>query len=104
MDIRNVAERAKVSIATVSRTINRNPTVNPKMTKRVWDAIRELGYYPNTQARALGSGRSGIFGLIVSDITNPFFAELIQGPPETSYCAPAAAVALLDEAETSTGV
>lgn len=79
MDIRNVAERAKVSIATVSRTINRNPTVNPKMAKRVWDAIRELGYYPNTQARALGSGRSGIFGLIVSDITNPFFAELIQG-------------------------
>jgi DNA-binding LacI/PurR family transcriptional regulator len=79
MDIRHVAERAKVSIATVSRTINRNPTVNPKMAKRVWDAIRELGYYPNTQARALGSGRSGIFGLIVSDITNPFFAELIQG-------------------------
>jgi DNA-binding LacI/PurR family transcriptional regulator len=79
MDIRHVAERAKVSIATVSRTINRNPTVNPKMAKRVWEAIRELGYYPNTQARALGSGRSGIFGLIVSDITNPFFAELIQG-------------------------
>lgn len=79
MDIRHVAERAKVSIATVSRTINRNPTVNPRMVKRVWDAIRELGYYPNTQARALGSGRSGIFGLIVSDITNPFFAELIQG-------------------------
>src|SRR5215469_5393977 len=79
MDIRTVAERANVSIATVSRTINRIPTVNPKMAKRVWDAIDELGYFPNTQARALGSGRSGIFGLIVSDITNPFFPELIQG-------------------------
>lgn len=79
MDIRTVAERANVSIATVSRTINRIPTVNPKMAKRVWDAIHELGYFPNTQARALGSGRSGIFGLIVSDITNPFFPELVQG-------------------------
>lgn len=79
MDIRTVADRANVSIATVSRTINRFPTVNPKMAKRVWDAIRELGYFPNTQARALGSGRSGIFGLVVSDITNPFFPELIQG-------------------------
>lgn len=79
MDIRTVAERANVSIATVSRTINRLPSVNPKLAKRVWDAIQELGYFPNTQARALGSGRSGIFGLIVSDITNPFFPELIQG-------------------------
>lgn len=79
MDIRTVAERANVSIATVSRTINRVPTVNAKMAKRVWDAINELGYFPNTQARALGSGRSGILGLIVSEITNPFFPELIQG-------------------------
>jgi LacI family transcriptional regulator len=79
MDIRTVAQRAKVSIATVSRTINHNPTVNAKMAKRVWDAIRELDYFPNTQARALVSGRSGLFGLIVSEITNPFFPELIQG-------------------------
>lgn len=79
MDIRAVAERAKVSVATVSRTINRIPTVNPKMAKRVWDAIRELEYFPNTQARALVSGRSGLLGIIVSEITNPFFPELIQG-------------------------
>src|SRR6201999_3068197 len=79
MDIRTVAERANVSIATVSRTINRVPTVNAKMAKRVWDAIHELNYFPNTQARALVSGRSGILGIIVSEITNPFFPELIQG-------------------------
>ena len=46
MDIRTVALRAKVSIATVSRTINHNPTVNAKMAKRVWDAIRELDPHP----------------------------------------------------------
>lgn len=79
MDIRTIAQMANVSIATVSRTINRVPTVNPKIAKRVWEVIDELDYFPNTQARALVSGRSRLFGLIVSEITNPFFPELIQG-------------------------
>src|SRR5258707_6361806 len=79
MDIRTIARAANVSIATVSRTINHIPTVNPEIAKRVWEVIDELDYFPNTQARALVSGRSKIFGLIVSEITNPFFPELIQG-------------------------
>ena len=78
MDIRTVAAHANVSIATVSRTINHLPTVDPAMAKRVWKAIEELNYFPNTQARALVSGKSHILGLIVSEITNPFFPELIQ--------------------------
>jgi LacI family transcriptional regulator, galactose operon repressor len=65
MDIRAVARHANVSVATVSRTINKVPTVNSRMAKRVWDAIRELNYFPNTQARALVSGRSGLLGLVV---------------------------------------
>jgi DNA-binding LacI/PurR family transcriptional regulator len=79
MDIRTIARLANVSIATVSRTINRLSTVNPKIAKRVWAVIEELDYYPNTQARALVSGRSWMLGIIVSEITNPFFPELIQG-------------------------
>jgi LacI family transcriptional regulator len=78
-DIRTIAKAANVSIATVSRAMNRAPTVNPKMAKRVWEVIDELDYVPNTHARALVSGRSRLFGLIVSEITNPFFPELIQG-------------------------
>jgi len=78
MDIREIAKRAKVSSATVSRTINHVPTVDPQLAKRVWKVIDELGYYPNTQARALVSGRSRIFGLVVSEITNPFFPEIVQ--------------------------
>jgi LacI family transcriptional regulator len=78
MDIREVAKRARVSTATVSRVVNRVSTVNPQMAKRVWNVIEELGYYPNTQARALVSGRSRIFGLIISDIVNPFFPEIVQ--------------------------
>jgi LacI family transcriptional regulator len=53
MDIREIARRAKVSTATVSRTINGIPTVDPQLAKRVRRVIDELGYYPNTQARAL---------------------------------------------------
>jgi len=78
MDIREIAKRARVSTATVSRAINRVPTVNPNLAKRVWKIIEELDYYPNTQARALVSGRTRIFGLIVSEITNPFFPEIVQ--------------------------
>lgn len=78
MDIREIARRAKVSTATVSRTINRVPTVDPQLAKRVWRIVDELGYYPNTQARALVLGKTRIFGLIVSEITNPFFPEIVQ--------------------------
>jgi DNA-binding LacI/PurR family transcriptional regulator len=78
MDIREIARRAGVSTATASRAINRVPSVDPQLVKRVWKVVDELGYYPNTQARALVSGRSRIFGLIVSEITNPFFPEIVQ--------------------------
>ena len=78
VSIREVAQKAGVSIATVSRTVNRIPSVNAELAKRVWQAIDEVGYLPNTQARALVSGRSRMLGLIVSEITNPFFPELVQ--------------------------
>jgi LacI family transcriptional regulator len=78
MDIREVARHAKVSVATVSRALNRKPNVDSRLVKRVRKAVEELGYYPNAQARALTSGRSRIMGLIVSEITNPFFPEVIQ--------------------------
>src|SRR5229473_6898201 len=78
MNIREIAKRARVSTATVSRTINRIPTVRPQLARRVWKVVEELGYYPNTQARGLVSGRTRIFGLIVSEIINPFFPEIVQ--------------------------
>jgi LacI family transcriptional regulator len=78
MDIREIAKRARVSTATASRAINRIPSVNPMLAKRVWKVVEELGYYPNSQARALVSGKSRIFGLIVSEITNPFSPEVVQ--------------------------
>jgi DNA-binding LacI/PurR family transcriptional regulator len=76
--IQTVAKRAGVSNTTVSRVINHVPTVNHKIAKRVWAAISELGYFPNTQARALICGRSGLLGLIVPKTANPFIVELIH--------------------------
>src|SRR5260370_4122442 len=78
MTLEEVAKRAKVSTATVSRTINRIPTVDPVLARRVWRVIEQVGYFPNTHARTLVSGRSRIFGLIVPEITNPFFPEIVQ--------------------------
>ena len=58
--------------------MNGQDTVDKKLAKRVRDAIRDLGYLPNQQARALGSGRSHVLGLVISEITNPFFPELVH--------------------------
>jgi DNA-binding LacI/PurR family transcriptional regulator len=78
MNIRAVAKSANVSTATVSRTINGSAKVSPQTAERVRKAIEDLNFYPNTNARALGSGRSSLYGLIISDITNPFFPELVK--------------------------
>src|SRR5690242_1265196 len=78
MKLSDIARLAKVSTATASRTINRVPTVDPVLARRVRRVIEQAGYYPNTQALALVSGRSRIFGLIVSEISNPFFSEIVQ--------------------------
>ncbi len=78
VDIIQVAQCAGVSPATVSRVTNGRSTVAKHLAKKVWRAIEELGYTPNPQARALVSGRSRVLGLLVSEITNPFFPELMQ--------------------------
>ena len=79
MNIKEVAKRACLSTATVSRTINGSDKVSPETALRVQHAIEALSYYPNSNARALGSGRSRLYGLLISDITNPFFPELVKG-------------------------
>jgi len=78
MNIAEIAKRASVSTATVSRTLNQSGPVKATTARKVWRAVTELNYYPNSHARTLVSGRSRLIGLIVSDITNPFFPELIR--------------------------
>ena len=76
--IRDVAERAGVSVATVSHVLNRTRYVAPQTEQRVLLAIRKLKYYKNVHAGRLARGSSEFFGLIISDIENPFFPKIIK--------------------------
>ena len=76
--ILDVAARAGVHAATVSRTVNVPEKVAPETRLRVEAAIRELGFVPNRAARGLITGRTGNVAVIVPDITNPHFASLVR--------------------------
>ncbi len=76
--IKEVAEKAGVSAATVSYVLNESRKVRPATEQRVLWAASELGYHPNTAARSLVVGHSSILGLIVADISNPFFPEIVK--------------------------
>ena len=78
MNISVVAQRAGVSKATVSRVMNGTAHVSEETAQRVREAIAELDFHPDINARTLGSGRSHLYGLIISDITNPYFPELVK--------------------------
>ena len=77
--IYDVAREASVSMATVSRVVNGNPNVKPVTRKKVMDVIDRLGYRPNAVARGLASKKTTTVGLIIPDISNIFFAELVRG-------------------------
>jgi LacI family transcriptional regulator len=76
--IKDVARLAGVSTATVSATVNDTAYVSPALKARVQQAVRSLGYAPSTVARSLKIGVTKLIGLIVPDITNPFFTELVH--------------------------
>ena len=82
--IKDVARMAGVSVATASYVVNETRNVRPETRHRVLTAIQRLGYAPNAAARNLAAGRSFILGLIVSDIRNPFFPEIITGFQEAA--------------------
>ncbi len=77
--IYDIAEKASVSISTVSRVFNGNVSVSKKTKKKVEKAMEELNYIPNALARSLVNKSSNTIGVVVSDITNPFFTEVIEG-------------------------
>lgn len=83
--IREVAKRAGVSPATVSRVINGTARVDEEKRERVEKAIEETGFRPNELARALYRKSSKIIGVIVPDIENPFFSELAKAIEKEAY-------------------
>jgi LacI family transcriptional regulator len=77
--IYDIGELAEVSVATVSAVINNTSYVSPKLRKRVEEAIRELGYSPNLLARGLATKKTQTLGVLIPDIANFFFPEVVRG-------------------------
>ena len=83
--IRDVAKAAGVSHMTVSRVLNNNPRVKADTREKVQKVIAELGYEPNAIARAFVTKKSQLLGLVVSDISNPFNAEISRGIEDKAF-------------------
>lgn len=75
----DVAKEANVSVATVSRVVNNIPLVNEETRERVLAAIKRTGYKPNAIARSLKIQRTNTIGIMIPDITNPYYTQIVRG-------------------------
>lgn len=78
-NIYDVARRAGVSVATVSAVVNKSSYVSPPLETRVQQAIRELNYTPNLLARSMAQQKTLTLGVLIPDIANPFYTEIVRG-------------------------
>lgn len=85
--IKDVARVAGVSISTVSRALNNRSTVNPELSRRVFEAANSLGYSPNEIARSLKRNNTSLIAYVVSNTADPFFTYISRGIEETLYLA-----------------
>ena len=83
--LKDVAKNADVSTTTVSYVLNDTGSVSKQVKNRILATIKKLGYTPSRTAQAMRTGRSKSLGLILSDITNPFFPELAQKIEDAAY-------------------
>jgi LacI family transcriptional regulator len=74
----DIARKLKISQSTVSRALRGDPRVAPETAARVLEAARQMNYTPNLAARSLITRKTGTVGVLVSDITNPFYPELLD--------------------------
>ncbi|QGU94652.1 substrate-binding domain-containing protein [Clostridium bovifaecis] len=77
--IKDIAEKAQVSLATVSRVLNNSGFVKEEKRELVLKTIKELNYVPNSVARSLSTSQSNTIGVVIPDVNNPFFGEVIKG-------------------------
>ena len=77
--MKEVAKLAGVSPATVSRVLNKTHYISAATEKRVLETVKELNYFKNVHAKRLATGQSDLFGLVISEIANPYFPEIIRG-------------------------
>jgi LacI family transcriptional regulator len=82
--IKEVAKRAGVAVGTVSHVLTGAASVSPERRRRILAAMRDLDYHPNDIARSLKLNRSHMLGMVVSDITNPFFSQMVRGAEDAA--------------------
>jgi len=85
VSIKDIAKVASVSHSTVSRALSDSPLVSAETKARIQSLAREMGYSPDAQARSLVMGRTYTIGVVVTTITDPFIAEVVQGIESTAY-------------------
>ena len=85
LTIRDIARMAKVSHMTVSRVLNNDPRVRDETRKRILKLVNKVNYRPDGRARTFVSKKSNLIGLVVSDISNPFYAELARGIEDKAH-------------------
>src|SRR3989304_2704258 len=84
----DIAKAARVSMMTVSRAINNKPGLSDELRQHILDLAEEMGYRPNTFARGLATQQTTTIGLVVPDITNPFFAQIARGVEDVAFQKP----------------
>ncbi len=77
--LEDIAKQLNVSVSTVSRALSNDEMISKKTHAKVLNIARELNYFPNLIAKSLKKKETGIFGLIIGDISNPFYIEMIKG-------------------------
>src|SRR5690348_1793769 len=85
VNMHHIAKRAKVSLGTVSHVINSSAVVRERLRQRVLKAIEELGYQPSQLARGLRRDYTNMIGMIIPDITNPFFPALVRAAEDVAF-------------------
>jgi LacI family transcriptional regulator len=84
-NMKEIARMANVSLGTVSHVLNRSAKVREPLQKRVLDAVEALGYQPSQLARGLRRDKTDMIGMIIPDITNPFFPAVVRGAEDVAF-------------------
>ena len=84
-NMKDIAKIARVSLGTVSHVINNSANVREPLKKRVLEAVQAVGYQPSQLARGLRRDKTNVIGMIIPDITNPFFPAVVRGAEDTAF-------------------
>src|SRR5271156_4782515 len=84
-NMKEIAKMARVSIGTVSHVLNNSASVREPIRRRVLEAVQAARYQPNQLARGLRRDKTNMIGMIIPDVTNPFFPAVVRGAEDTAF-------------------